>query len=105
MSYRGVDAEGRKMYTSTHAFEKIKLQTSRGAKLIVCLQPSKLTRMTKHFIKAACLPVLLKDLIRVGLDLSGQLLHEGPSPGPFRDGLPGVIAFTALCITVISPAA
>lgn len=61
--------------------------------------------MTKHFIKAACLPVLLKDLIRVCLDLTGQLLHQSPPPSPLRDGLPGVITFTALCITVISPAA
>ena len=61
--------------------------------------------MSKHLIKAACFSVLLEYLIRVRLDLTGQLLHEGAASGPFRDGLSGVIPVTAVCIAVIPSAA
>ena len=63
-----------------------------------------LTRVPKHLIQAACFPVLLKDLVRVRLDLAGQLLHEGTAPGPLRDGLLGVLILTAVFVTVTPPA-
>lgn len=45
----------------------------------------------KDFIKAAGLPVLLEYLIRICLDLVGQLLHESAAPSPLWDWFLGIL--------------